>query len=134
MSRITLGLGLSLLLLAACEEDGGLDGTGTALEQCSTDPIDDVTVSSVAVSGDSLELEASVGGGCGDHEFQLCWDGSVMESDPPQVNVFLIHDGNGDSCEAELTEELSFDLSGAGLPSGEVILNVSGESVSYTAP
>lgn len=137
MTRMIFGLAL---ILAACDggadsgSDGGLDGTGTALELCDTSAIDSVWVSNLAVSGDNLTMEASFGGGCGEHEFRLCWGGDVMESEPPQVEVHLIHDGNGDSCEAELTEELSFDLSGAGLPSGEVIIGLDGESVSYTAP
>jgi len=130
MRHTLIGL---LALMVACEEPGGLDGTGTALEQCSTDPIDPVFLSEMSIDGSTLTLDASYGGGCEEHAFQLCWDGSVMESDPVQINVALIHDGNGDSCEAEVTETLSFDLSTAGLSGQVVMVNIGDESLEYTA-
>ena len=127
-----------LALLGACDLiDGGLSETSTELAMCDTAAIDDVDISNVSIDGDILSLEASYGGGCEDHFFQLCWDGEVMESDPPQISVHLIHDGNDDSCEAYLSEELSFDLSPAGFGSGEtVIVGVagSGESAEYVVP
>lgn len=145
MNRILFGL---LILFTGCDEDtdsaadsgtdtdsrDGLSETGTALETCSMAPIDSVDISNVAISGDALSLDVSYSGGCESHRFRLCWDGAVMESSPPQVNVTLIHDANMDACEAYITDGLSFDLSSAGLPSGEVIINFDGESLSYDAP
>jgi hypothetical protein len=34
----------------------------------------------------------------------------IMYSDPPQINMVIIHNNNGDNCEAYITEVLSFEL------------------------
>ncbi|MFT4980028.1 MAG: hypothetical protein ACI8S6_005940 [Myxococcota bacterium] len=120
----------TLALLTACDLDG-LSETGTELEECSTDLIDSVDVSELSIEGDTLSLTASFGGGCEDHEFRLCWNGAVDLSDPAQISVALIHDGNGDSCEAYLSEELSFDLSSAELGPGDVLISIDEETILY---
>ena len=67
-------------------------------------------IDSVYVSGDQLHLFVSYGGGCQKHQFALFSTNGIYLSMPPQGDVFLGHDGNGDMCEAYLTEELVFDL------------------------
>jgi hypothetical protein len=68
-------------------------------------------IDSVYVSGDLLHIIVSYGGGCKKHQFTLFSTNGVYLSMPPQGDVFLGHNANGDMCEAYLTEELVFDLS-----------------------
>jgi len=66
----------------------------------------------VTVKNDVLTLNVSYGGGCQEHEFELYMTPpTFMESNPVQANIYLRHDGNGDTCEAYLTEDVSFDIS-----------------------
>jgi hypothetical protein len=80
-----------------------------------TDPTrwrrDPVILTGWGVSGDLAQLQVSFGGGCETHYFDLVAHGGFRESQPVQVSAFLSHDGNGDTCEALLTEDLVFDLS-----------------------
>ena len=94
------GLAAVVVLLGACV----LRGRGTP----TSDPF---TLNGAAVTGDVLMVSVSYAGGCRDHEFRLHKADSFMESDPVQLRITLIHDGNGDRCEAWITEQHSFDLS-----------------------
>ena len=89
-----------VVLLGACVFRG--EGTLTS---------DPFTLNSAAVADDMLTVSVSYSGGCRDHEFHLHKDDRFMESDPVQLRIALIHDGNGDRCLAWITEQHSFDLS-----------------------
>ncbi len=92
--------------------------------------IDGFTLGDVSIENNTLTVVASYGGGCESHDFRLYWDGSVLESFPAQAHLTLIHNGNGDACEAFITEELQFDLSEVALVGGEkVILSIKGGDV-----
>lgn len=71
---------------------------------------DPITINKVTLDGDLLKIKVSYSGGCKEHIFTLISSG-FMESYPVQVNLVLSHNANNDSCEAWLTEELSYDLS-----------------------
>ena len=62
------------------------------------------------VSGDFLELTVQYGGGCHPHDFWLVGSAWFMESEPPQVDLLLSHDGHNDLCGALVTTHLVFDL------------------------
>ncbi|PSQ98542.1 MAG: hypothetical protein BRD48_06860 [Bacteroidetes bacterium QS_9_68_14] len=81
-------------------------GTDTLSDSRPDRPI--VTVGTLRT--DTLTLRVQYGGGCEDHEFQLVADDAFMESNPVQAGVQLFHDGNGDTCEALLTETVRFNL------------------------
>lgn len=85
--------------------------TSSSLQRCQTVEQDPVAFEHIEVEFNHLSMQVSYAGGCGAHTFQLCWNGVFLESDPVQVNVGLIHDAQGDSCEAVLTRSLDFDLS-----------------------
>ena len=115
---LTLTLTLSLL---ACSDDDDADDSGDpgagsgdtvpeAFSDCRASDGDATELGEPTVSGDTLSIDASYGGGCEAHEFQVCWDQSFMESEPVQVRLEVWHDANGDSCEAYLSETLLFDL------------------------
>ncbi|NOG47772.1 MAG: hypothetical protein HND50_21215 [Calditrichaeota bacterium] len=72
---------------------------------------DPVQLNSVSISDDILSLSVSYSGGCEEHEFGLFAGKAFMKSNPVQAQVILAHDGNGDSCEAWITETLNFNLS-----------------------
>jgi len=66
---------------------------------------------SAVVDGDVLAIEVSYAGGCRNHEFLLLAARSFQVlSDSVRLAITLIHNANGDPCEAFLTEQLRFDL------------------------
>ncbi|MBW2264417.1 MAG: hypothetical protein JRG91_20825, partial [Deltaproteobacteria bacterium] len=94
---------------------------------------------SVSIDGDDILITISYGGGCEDHHFRLCWDGSFMESHPVQVDLELIHDGHGDACLAYITSTHRFSLvplkeawfEAYGTDTGTIMINGDGFSTLY---
>lgn len=89
---------LALALASGCSlssDSGDLD-FGDAYTVSESAPI--------SVSGDSLRVTVSYGGGCAAHTFEL----RSREADSREV--WLVHDANGDTCEALLTERLAFPI------------------------
>lgn len=64
----------------------------------------------VNVVNNCLHLIVSYGGGCANHDFEMRWNGALMESMPPQAQIVLYHNGNQDPCDAIRSEHLFFDL------------------------
>jgi len=86
---------------------------------------DEYIIQDARVEADSLIVDISHGGGCEEHEYQMFWDGLLLETFPPQVNLSLFHNANGDFCEAALFETLSIDLSSLPAEDG-LIINLDG--------
>lgn len=108
---------------------------------CDGDAGDPYELQSASISGDTLALVVAYGGGCETHEWAICWpDQSFMESYPVQVSLEPYHDGNGDLCDAWLTEAVGFDLSplreayvaAYGAETGTIVVHVGTETVDYT--
>lgn len=75
-----------------------------------TDP---VNVSDVKIEGDCLRLTLQYSGGCAEHEVDLVLMVPECATPPlPPPNFQISHDANGDMCEAWITKEYSFDISG----------------------
>lgn len=72
---------------------------------------DAVEINSVSIDGNIMTLKVSFSGGCEGHQFELIGSEMVMKSLPGKRPVALIHNANGDMCEAYLTEEIQFDIS-----------------------
>jgi hypothetical protein len=72
--------------------------------------LDPFHIDSVHIQGDLLTLFVTYGGGCQKHEFDLYSTDGIYLSLPPQGDVFLGHNGHGDTCEALFHEKLVFDL------------------------
>ena len=83
----------------------GEAGRGT--DRWGTDPF---VLNAATITGDTLTVNASYGGGCRTHEFTLVASDVFLESYPVQLAVALAHEANGDLCRAWLTEEHDFDL------------------------
>jgi hypothetical protein len=70
-------------------------------------------VDSAWVVGDDLHLLVSYSGGCATHRFALTGRTAFLESQPPQLDVFLAHHDPGDDCDAVPTVEVVFDVAPA---------------------
>jgi hypothetical protein len=92
---------------------------------------DALNLTKASIRNDLLTLTVGYSGGCKEHEFQLfVWKG-IAKSNPPRAELLLSHNGNGDLCEAYITQELKFDLTAFKLHmkkqfnySGAVILRI----------
>ncbi len=82
------------------EVDLGCDGRAS----------DPVAITASEVDGDTITLTVEYSGGCGEHDFALCWDGSWIKTLPMKVGLTLSHDANGDMCRAMISEDITFDL------------------------
>lgn len=147
----------------ACDEDSDCDSWSSALEcvagvcaavtaadwstgpeiaivtDCEPYESDGYELYSASVDGDDLLVSVSYSGGCAEHLFRVCWDGSFMESFPVQVRFDLQHEGNDDPCDAYPTEELRIPLTvlrdayreGYRTEEGTVIIGLGGERIEY---
>ncbi|WP_309028641.1 DUF6174 domain-containing protein [Pelagicoccus enzymogenes] len=81
------------------------DRSGNSLSE------DAFAVSDLELEGIILRGTASYSGGCGLHTFSLSMDPEgFLESSPVQLNLYLRHGDNGDSCDSIVEEEIEFDL------------------------
>jgi hypothetical protein len=106
-------------LATGCGDPSGLatvdaDGDRIPLVLADEVTLDDpaavpATIQSATVSGDTLRLRLSFAGGCGNHEFGLSALRSVVETEPPQVTVLLVHESS-DACRAAIVREVVADL------------------------
>ncbi len=68
-------------------------------------------VESVKLNGDFLIFNIVYEGGCKPHSFRLIGDSLILKSKPPQTNLYLLHENNGDKCTEKIKKELIFDVS-----------------------
>ena len=120
-ARIKNSVGETLLELRSLIKDGKPIGEDT------------VSIESGGLKGDKLILDVVYGGGCRPHDFQLSWDGNILESKPPQVILSLTHNGNGDPCRALLRQRLQFDLSVALKSPEQYVLRVASNTTEIVA-
>ena len=67
-------------------------------------------VQEARIEGDVLTAIVGYSGGCEVHQFALLASLAATRSIPPQHWLKLLHQGNGDVCEAYITSVLRFDL------------------------
>lgn len=111
---------VSLSLLTACSEQVILPTESGCPEykelyylQSDSLKTDPVNVSAVKIEGNCLRLTLQYSGGCAEHEIELVLMVPECGTPPLPPPAFLIgHDANGDMCEAWITKEYSFDISG----------------------
>lgn len=95
---------------------------------------DHFVINSATLTGDTLKINVSYGGGCEAHQLTLIASELFLETFPVQLNLSLAHNANGDPCEAWLTEAYLFDLTpikrfyqeSYRAEAGTVILNLEG--------
>ena len=71
-------------------------------------PSDNFEISGAEIVGDELHVDVGYSGGCEDHDFTLCFDSIVLDTN--FWNLAIDHDAHGDACEAFITETRKFDL------------------------
>lgn len=69
-----------------------------------------VSIIAAEIEGDLLTLTLNYHGGKGMHAFDLYFNGIIMKSMPPQVNLFLKHTHTQENCEKLITDTVSFDI------------------------
>ena len=65
------------------------------------------------VAGNTLTLEVTHPGDCGRHDYAVCY-ADVSEVTSDVIELHVIHDGHGDSCDGQSQKTLVFDLSPLG--------------------
>jgi hypothetical protein len=55
-------------------------------------------------------LDVAHSGGCGEHDYQMCWGGALEPGIIPEVHLKFSHFNHGDMCEAYLSKTLRYDL------------------------
>ena len=71
----------------------------------------DVVIDSIWTRDSTMFIAVQYSGGCRPHQFTLFMDPSVlMESEPPQADLYLQHFSDNDACRALVTQTLSFNL------------------------
>jgi hypothetical protein len=75
-------------------------------------PKDAFNVQGFRAFRDVLDVSVTHGGGCKVHTYTLAWDGTFQQGmdGTPVANLVLVHDGNGDNCEALVMATPRFDL------------------------
>jgi hypothetical protein len=122
------------------DDDDSAEPGGDPLQVCDSGPTDPYGLVSATLSSDLLTLVVSSSGGCEDHDWFACWDGSFMESSPVQANIAVYHDSYDDPCDAIVTATLEIDLNpmqdawlaGYGPGPGEIVIHVDSETLTYS--
>ncbi len=86
---------------------------------------DPVSINDAEISGDCLDINFSHGGGCGEHDFELRLMPDFCPTPPTPPVLKLVHEGNGDLCQAYLMKDRGYDISAlqkAGVNSVDFIL------------
>ena len=93
---------------------GMVSGTVPVIVNFDTNPAswpqDPFQIQEAVVSGHTLQIRLSYGGGCRSHDVKAVAWGGWMESNPVQVRLFLSHEDFDDPCDAWVTRDISLDL------------------------
>jgi hypothetical protein len=68
-------------------------------------------IKSFSIAGDILSIDVSYRGGCGQHTFELYSNGLLKKSLPPQIDVYLEHKKENETCTEDIKQTLKFDIS-----------------------
>lgn len=87
---------------------------------------DQVTIKKAQITKGVLTLSLEYGGGCEEHVFELVTTKMYKKSLPPQIDVFLKHNANGDACRKLFNEDHSFNVEAIKYPGDvdELIVNI----------
>lgn len=145
MKQFLILLLVSYSLLTACTEEVIKPQSGCPkykeLGYLNQDSLknDPIHVQAVKIEGDCLFLTLQYSGGCREHEVDLVLMLPECATPPlPPPDFRISHDAHGDLCEAWITKEYSFDISGIrekGKSKTDFILNArnaAGEMISMT--
>ena len=112
-----VSLVLLALALPACDSAADAEPTFGDPYLVAADPAPAV-IASAAVAGDArLAVTVEYSGGCEEHDFVL-----RSRDLGDQVEVWFVHDGRGDPCDALITETLTAALPGAAVEAEALVL------------
>jgi hypothetical protein len=119
---------------SACT-DRGACATGAPVYPCPNAgemPLEPLTFTHHRIDGELLTLDVVHSGGCEPHDYSMCYGPALTLAEPPAIDLFVLHDAHGDSCDAAVSRTLRFDLSplstlGSGLLQTPYGLYASGE-------
>ncbi len=72
---------------------------------------DPVNIKFAQQSGDYIVFDVSYSGGCAEHTFDLVTMGAFSATYPPEVEISLKHNNNGDGCRSVIDQKLYFNIS-----------------------
>ena len=116
---LTLLLGCAITL-AGCNENTGQERMDVipvvvvgepAWSAYFNEPQTDLSIEKGEIREDILRLDISFLGGCEEHVFELIAATGIGKSNPPVGYILLIHYADAETCTAEMSETLFFDLS-----------------------
>jgi len=87
---------------------------------------DNYSIVNAFIDGDILNLDVTYSGGCKEHSFELIGSGQLLKSYPPQRNVLLVHQANGDDCRELMGERIMFNVKNLASENKEVMLIIKG--------
>ena len=88
-------------------------------------PNDNFNVQSLTIEDSIFTVALTYSGGCKEHSFEMFSDGNYAKSWPPQLTLFLKHEGNEDHCRMMIVDTLRFDVSNVKYHKGnELILRM----------
>lgn len=79
-------------------------------------------VEKVGLKEEQLQLQVRYSGGCEEHSFELVTRKEYSKSQPPVLNLVLLHDNNGDACRSVITDSLAYDISALQHPDSDELL------------
>jgi hypothetical protein len=103
-------LSLIVVLAGGCASET-VSSDALSVQRCQTGSSDPYALGNISVGGAELIADVQTGGGCAEHSFAVCWDGTIVDRSPPTVNLSLSHDAHGDTCHAVLSHDLRVELS-----------------------
>jgi hypothetical protein len=107
--------------------NGGANNPVPVTQHCPTTPSAEAKLSQIALESSArLRVKVEHGGGCAQHTYTACWDGAVLDSQPPQVELRLHHDAHGDACDAYLSRDILIDTSSLPFEIGQARLGDDG--------
>lgn len=72
-----------------------------------SDPFD---LHSVTITGNIVAVTVSYSGGCMKHSFEIIWNEAFTDTSPSRTDFVIIHNANGDMCEAYIADTLTFEV------------------------
>lgn len=87
---------------------GSFSAYSYAASNRSTGTGDPFELKDVIITNDSIKITVSYSGGCRKHKFEIIWNETLSSTTPPQTKFIILHDANGEMCEAYITETIGF--------------------------
>ena len=82
-----------------------------AVQNRSSSKSDPFDLKDIVITEDSVKITVGYSGGCRKHIFEIIWNETLSSTIPSRTSLIILHNANGDMCEAYITETLVFSIS-----------------------